>query len=225
MRRRISQLLIVLLLASQAIAQAAPLKGSVETEDYRIRAGNRSGSASATDPALRLGRPQAGASDSFVDTASFAAPTLPGKAQHDDLQSGLVQSQDFANLPKNFDIGADRGSKEMVLAWERWHKQLAGAIYSLWNGRANSAGRALVRVTVYRNRTMNPEILEMNGSPAFRRSIMTVFHDLNGNPGLTFPSKSLRDKVSFEAEYIAGTDVDPGYSWLKGDYEKVQQHY
>lgn len=34
-----------------------------------------------------------------------------------------------------------------------------------------------------------------------------------------------RQVVSFEADYIADTDVQPGYSWVKGDYEKVHQGY
>lgn len=218
--------LILNLLAPMVLAQGAPLKGSIETEDYRIRAGNKPNlNGQVQDQSMRIGRPMTGMSDSPVNSAAFSAPVLPGQARQDDLKSGLVQSEEFSTLPKNFDIGADRGSKEMVLAWERWHKQLAGAIYSIWNNRANSAGRAVLRITVYRNRTIVPEIMEQNGSPAFRQSIMSVFRDLNGNPGLTFPSKSERDKVSFEAEYIAGTDVRPGYSWLKGDYEKVRDNY
>jgi hypothetical protein len=136
-----------------------------------------------------------------------------------------VQSADFAKLPKGFDIGADKGSQELVLAWEKWHKQLAAAIYQVWNGRAKSPGRAVLKITVYRNRVMVPEILTCSGDSDFRRSIMSVFSDLNGNPGLTFPAKSERQQVSFEAEYIAGSNVDPGYSWLKGDYEKVHKDY
>ena len=139
--------------------------------------------------------------------------------------NGTVDSSEFANLPKGFDIGADKGSKELVLAWEKWHKQLAGAIYSVWNGRANSAGRAVLKITVYRNRTIVPEVLTCTGNAAFRQSIMSVFADINGNPGLTFPSKSERQQVSFEAEYIAGSNVDPGYSWLKGDVEHIKHDY
>ncbi|MBY0357746.1 MAG: hypothetical protein K2W82_07075 [Candidatus Obscuribacterales bacterium] len=214
-------LISLCLLFSTAAEAAPPLKGSIQTEDYRIRAGKNSPQAAPAQAPNFI--PQNGMQDSPVNSAAFAAPS--GRVQQDNLQSGLVQSQDFANLPKNFDIGADRGSKEMVLAWERWHKQLAAAIYQIWNGRANSAGKAVLRVTVYRNRTIVPEIMEINGTTAFRRTIMSVFRDLEGNPGLSFPSKSQRDKVSFEAEYIAGTDVNPGYSWLKGDYEKVRQDY
>jgi hypothetical protein len=48
---------------------------------------------------------------------------------------------------------------------------------------------------------------------------------LNGNPGLTFPSQSERQSVSFEADYVAATDIKPGYSWVKNDYEHIQHGY
>lgn len=195
------------------------LKGRIETEDYRLR------HARPAEP-TRIQRGMQGQADtsSPVDTSAFADP-LQGRADTANLKGGAVQSEDFARLPKGFDIGADKGSKELVLAWEKWHKQLAGAIYQIWNGRANAPGRAVLRVTVYRNRTIIPEIITCSPNPDFRRSIMSVFADINGNPGLTFPAKSERDKVSFEAEYIAGSNVDPGYSWLKGDVEKIRKDY
>jgi hypothetical protein len=31
--------------------------------------------------------------------------------------------------------------------------------------------------------------------------------------------------VSYEADYIAGHDVTPGYSWVHNDYEVVHQNY
>lgn len=197
-----------------------PLQGRIEHEDFRIH--------KPKDP-MRIGRdqqpmqqmqPQTG---SAVDSNAFAGP-LNGKVDDNQLK-GAVDSGEFARLPKGFDIGADKGSKELVLAWEKWHKQLAGAIYQVWNGRARSPGRAVLKITVYRNKQMEAEFLSCTGNSDFRHSIKSVFADLNGNAGLTFPSKSERQQVSFEAEYIAGSHVDPGYSWLKGDYEKIQKDY
>jgi hypothetical protein len=54
---------------------------------------------------------------------------------------------------------------------------------------------------------------------------MSAISSLNGNPGLTFPAKSQRNSVSFEADYVAGANVQPGYSWVKNDYEKVRENY
>lgn len=197
------------------------LQGRIETEDYRLH------HARPAEPTrIQRGIPQQAQPDNGpVDLNAFAEP-LQGRADNSNSNlKGAVQSEDFARLPKGFDIGADKGSKELVLAWEKWHKQLAGAIYQIWNGRANAAGRAVLRVTVYRNKTIIPEIITCSPNPDFRRSIMSVFADINGNPGLTFPAKSERDKVSFEAEYIAGSHVDPGFSWLKGDVEHIKKDY
>lgn len=209
-----------MVLPSQTIAQK--LQGGVQQDDFRIRRNTNGASSgrSAAEPSLRLQRPQVGnAAASPVDDLAFSAP-VQGKA---DQSKPLVESAEFANLPKGFDIGAERNSKEMALAWERWHKQFAGAVYSVWNRRAKTPGRAVVKITVYRNRVIVPELLSIRGGPEFRRTLTSVFEDLNGNPGLTFPAKSERDKVSFEAQYIADTDVDPGYSWLKNDVEKIRQ--
>ena len=205
-----------------APASTGTLEGRIEEEDFRIHKQQRPEN-------MRIGREQQQAmqpttATSPVDSNAFSSP-LSGKADESQLHGNAVQSSDFANLPKGFDIGADKGSRELVLAWEKWHKQLAAAIYSVWNGRAKTPGRAVLRITVYRNRVMIPEILSCTGDGDFRRSIMSVFSDLNGNPGLTFPAKSERQQVSFEAEYIAGSNVDPGYTWLKGDYEKLHKDY
>jgi len=199
---------------------AQTLEGRIETEDFRIhKQQNRIGRAPEQSMQPSLDRAP------VVDGNAFASAPLAGKVDDGQLKSSAVQSDDFARLPKGFDIGADKGSRELVLAWEKWHKQLAAAIYNVWNQRANSPGRAVMKITVWRNREIRAEFMNCTGDSAFRRSITTVFDDINGNPGLTFPAKSERQQVSFEAEYIAGTNVNPGYSWLKGDYEKINKEY
>lgn len=216
--------LILLALGWLPVGLAQPLQGGVRQDDYRIRRGGGGDGTGTPDHSMRIQRPQAGrADDSPVNDLAFSDP-LKGIVDTNQKKP-LVESAEFANLPKGFDIGAERESREMVLAWERWHKQFAGAVYSMWNRRARTPGRAVVRITVYRNRVLVPEIISLRGGPEYRRTIMSVFEDLNGNPGLTFPAKSQRDKVSFEAQYIADTDVDPGYSWLKGDVEKIREDH
>jgi tetratricopeptide (TPR) repeat protein len=130
----------------------------------------------------------------------------PSRASADKSPS---QSADVAVFPTGFDIGADRSSQELVLAWKKWLKQLSGAIYQAWNGRARSPGKAVLRITVSRNRVLVPEIISCTGDSIFRSSILSVFSDLNGNPGLTFPANSERQNVSFQASYSAGLGLNP----------------
>src|SRR5262249_17873848 len=138
------------------------LRGGVQEENLRLTPGGRPLQGRAGDGGMRISRtPMQG---SAVDSSAFAAPmqaaTLP-------LEPGIVLKNDFAKAPKNFDIGAERGSKEMVLAWERWHKQLSGAIYSRWQQLAEDRGRATIRVTVTKDRQIRAQVLNMDGGPRF----------------------------------------------------------
>ncbi|MEZ4533853.1 MAG: hypothetical protein R3D26_02430 [Cyanobacteriota/Melainabacteria group bacterium] len=41
------------------------------------------------------------------------------------LSSGAAKSDEYASKNK-FDLGADRNSRELTLAWERWHSHFQG---------------------------------------------------------------------------------------------------
>ncbi|MFX7667041.1 hypothetical protein ABTJ82_19405, partial [Acinetobacter baumannii] len=69
----------------------------------------------------------------LVDTSGFNAPTLNGSANDNGGRLGLVQPAQFDSTPNSkFELGADRGDRALVLAWERWHHQLSQAIYDRW---------------------------------------------------------------------------------------------
>lgn len=161
----------------------------------------------------------------LVDGGSFANP-LSGKANKDGGTLGLVSPGQFGALPPNkFDLGADRGDRELVLAWERWHHQLSQAIYSRWSEYCRSPGQATLRITVNRNRSIQAVMLHSSGNPEFDGGLLQAISSLNGNPGLTFPAQSQRQQVSLESDYIAGHNVNPGFSWVKNDYEKIHESY
>ncbi|MGH9548645.1 MAG: hypothetical protein ACRD3W_04685, partial [Terriglobales bacterium] len=63
------------------------------------------------------------------------------------------------------------------------------------------------------------------GNPEFDHILLATIMGLNGNPGLNFPAKSQRQQVTFEADYVASTDIQPGYSWVKNDYEHIRKDY
>jgi hypothetical protein len=222
--------LLVLLPASSGAAFSKVLQGTVQEDSYLHRlnrptegTGTLQGGAEST---TRIRRPTSdGLSGGvgLVDTAAFAPLAGRAGAVGGPLKSGLVDSGAFSAPPKNFDLGAERESREMVLAWERWHKQLSSAIYQRWSERANSPGRATVRVTVTRDRHLTAEILSCDGGASFEAGLIDAMESLDGNVGLTFPAKSNRQKVHFEADYVAGRNVNPGYSWIKNDYEKVRE--
>lgn len=210
---------LIVLSAMPSFAGASTvLKGGVQEENLRLAPSTRAPMQGRADDGLRISRsPLRG---SAVDAGAFA-----GTAESPNSSPLAGAVNDFAKAPKNFDIGAERGSKEMVLAWERWHRQLSGAIYERWQRVAQDAGRATLRVTVTKDHRIFAQVVRCDGGPAFEDQIMSAISSLNGNPGLTFPAKSERNQVSFEADYIAASNIRPGYSWVKNDYEKVRENY
>lgn len=235
-RRRVNVTSIALAVSTMLVTlfsalpvKAEVLQGNVSKEDTitRLSRPNFNAGANINDapPAAppRLQRnPNLQASTPLVDTSAFKP--LMGQAQQDTTRLGAVKPDDF-NLPRGFDLGTERNSRELTLAWEKWHKQLSQVIYERWSAVADEPGRATVRVTVDRNRTIQVAFINSDGSPRFDRKLRQVIEDLQGNPGLTFPTKSQRPMVSFEADYIAAHNVTPGYSWVKNDYEKIHEGY
>lgn len=208
---------------------AEVLQGNVSKEDTitrlsrpNLNAGANVDGAPPTAPPRLQRNPNLQAASPLVDTSAFKP--LMGQAQQDTTRLGAVKPDDF-NLPRGFDLGTERNSRELTLAWEKWHKQLSQVIYERWSSVADEPGRATVRVTVDRNKTIRVAFINSDGSPRFDRKLRAVIEDLQGNPGLTFPTKSQRPMVSFEADYIAAHNVTPGYSWVKNDYEKVHENY
>jgi hypothetical protein len=150
----------------------------------------------------------------LVDASKFARP-------EENFRKGVAQSD---NIP-GFDLGVDKGSRELKLAWEQWHKQFSKAIYDNWSKVADEPGRATLRVQINRDRQVTIRVVSSTGSRRFDRVLIDTISALQGNPGLTFPSKSQRNVVAFEADYVVASNVDPGYSWVKDDYETVKSHY
>lgn len=202
------------------------------------------GNISRNEAMTRLARPSGlGGNISSLNTTSKMPPLAPPiQAQSSHLTamgskfdistfkdsfnglSGAARSDDYASKNK-FDLGADRNSRELTLAWERWHKQLSKAIYDSWSSQADEPGKSTLKVIVRRDRTVQVILVNTDASPRFNRQLKDVIMSLQGNPGLSFPTKSQRSQVSFEADYIAARNVTPGYSWVKDDYETVRDNY
>lgn len=225
--------MVILLSVGTPAAFSKVLQGSVQEQEewLRLNRPDNSQSGGVRDSApLRLGRPMAAPDfrgnnlKGLVDTGSFSP--LMGRANRDDAKLGLLKPADFGTIPNSkFDLGADRGSKELTLAWEAWHHQLSAAVYKRWSDMATVPGEATLRITVTKDRQIMPTLVRSSGNPEFDEGLLAAVHSLNGNPGLTFPATSQRQRVSLEADYVAATDIQPGYSWVKNDYEHIHQSY
>jgi hypothetical protein len=209
-------------------ASADVLQGEVQQTEEQMRiARPTNGPGQAPNDSLRIERGVPVApprlKSGLTDQTAFSNPLLGGaeKAAPDSSTPGL-----YGNIPNNkFDLGAERGSKELVLAWEKWHKQLSGAIYAKWSEMVSVPGMATLRLTVSRDRHIQIQMVHSSGNHLFDQSLVDAISSLDGNPGLTFPGQSVRQFVVLESDYIAGHHVDPGFSWVKDDYEKVNSSY
>lgn len=192
-------MLVVLLPAS-----AQMLQGGVEEENYRLApASSREGVK--VNP-MRLPRDV-----SQDEESDLAKPqTVPLKGILDEFQ------------PESFELGAERESREMVLAWERWHHQFSAVLWQRWYATNYYKGRAQIRVTVTRDLHISVECLKRRGCLEFENTIIRAVNSLDLNPGLTFPAKSERQSVTFVTNILAG-NVPAGYSWTKHDFETVRQ--
>jgi hypothetical protein len=210
------------------------LHGGVQEEGAATRLArpvdNTSGGNSAATVPFRIERPMpappiGGGLKGLVDTQAFNTP-LRANAAQDNPNFGLLKPTEFNNLPNSkFDLGADRNSRELTLAWEAWHHQISKEIYRRWSDVASVPGSATLRITVSKNHAITPVILRTSGNAEFDHVLLATVFALSGNPGLSFPAKSERNSVTFEADYVAATDIQPGFSWVKNDYEHVQQNY
>ena len=190
--------------------RAQLLQGGVEEESFRLERENSEKEAKdgAKANPLRLAR----AVVDDVDRSDLAKPeTAP-------LQGILDESQ-----PTSFDLGAERESEAMVLAWERWHHQLSAVMWQRWHAVNRYKGRAEIRITVTRDQHITVECLKRRGCAEFESTILQVVNSLNLNPGLTFPADSQRQSVTFVTNLVAG-NVPAGYTWDKRDFETVQKH-
>ncbi|MBX9770980.1 MAG: hypothetical protein K2X29_06395 [Candidatus Obscuribacterales bacterium] len=215
-RTKLLRILTSALLLGQLLctAQAAPLKGGVQMDHH-------------PGASMRISRP--------VQTPRFtynqgsmdsAQPPLAGRAQDSgNPLRGVLNDSDFMKgKPVTANLDEEVQSREMILAWERWHKQLSGAIYDRWSDVARYPGVATVKITVSKNHNITANILNSTGTPAFNSGLMASIESLNGNPGLSFPSGSRRQVVTYQADYVAGRNVNPGYTWVKNDYERVREN-
>ena len=218
------------LMAGEASAQKV-LQGNISKVDTITRLerpGNSTRVSNSSMPPLappvRLNRASQGnlvASNGQFDVSTFKNDFKLNASQG---RLGIAKPDDFFAKNK-FDLGADSNSRELRVAWERWHQQFSKAIYDTWSAVADEPGRTTLRVTVRRDRSIQIQLVNSDASGRFNRQLQDSIQSLSGNPGLTFPGKSQRQFVSFEADYIAARNVKPGYSWVKDDFETVRENF
>lgn len=124
-------------------------------------------------------------------------------------------------------------SAEMTIAWEEWHKRVSEEIYARWVHLGRVPGEARVSITVKRDGSMDWSVSSYLGPHSsfgfhplveshFRASVDATLASVKGSPAFEFPEKSQRQEVQLHTKFSSQMDNGPsGYSWKRGDYEKV----
>jgi hypothetical protein len=245
---------LILLLGGLA-SDAKVLNGSVRAQDMLQKNGmNRNDISHGTDPFGGGG--QINPLDQTIDAApcSFGVPTIapapPPRQLHLNAQ---------ADDPQNADLGAGSAvpdtnpgvgqaenaypnqlalaapppdpdqSQEMLLAWDRWHKNLASAIYQRYtstNALFSNGPPLMVTVAYCVNRNgqiTNTRFTQKSANPLFNIACMGIVSSLNGNLNvLTFPAGSRRMAVDKAAEFEVNTGNE-GFKHTIHDNERIQQ--
>lgn len=206
------------------------IKGRVETGDVYVklsrpaRTSTAATAASRQEPSGAFDSPGAKAS---IDCRDFL---LGGKASE---LAGDDEGLPGKSKPGS-EMGVDGENKELVIAWERWHKAVAAAIYSRWRTYGTIPGEEKVKMTFTRKGEIGAEFPDRNAfseiydedeqdRKAFEENVSRTLRSLNHDPVLAFPEKSQRQKVVLQSLFYSHWGHGPsGYSWKRGDYEHVK---
>jgi hypothetical protein len=138
-------------------------------------------------------------------------------------------------------LDGDAENKELVIAWEKWHKRVSGEIYKNWEVNGTLPGEARVLMLVTREggidvRVENVQIpedflammhetggfTEAELSEEFRQKVEDSVLPLVNSEVVAFPEGSQRQQVKLNATFKARNHAgQSGYTWRHDDYERV----
>jgi hypothetical protein len=164
----------------------------------------------------------------------IAAPRVPrmdNTAFAADLQP---PSQEPFHQPQRSEVD----DREMIIAWEQWHKRLCEALYQNWTRFSFGLvpGSAHTTITVTRNHNITVTVGEIDVDPraavffhvsdpqeTFANRVLTSVRILDGSALLEFPARSRRTEVTITPNFEASIGNSSGYDWKHGDIERVPQ--
>lgn len=146
------------------------------------------------------------------------------------------QSQFILNLKQNSppDFGKSEKDKQMILAWEEWHKRLVQAIYQDWQTYGNIPGDAVVSLSITKEGEMEFEMKQFAITHAFDRisdkqselfegAVARTLQMIDHSAVLPFPTGSQRNNIQLNVtfSYTNADNGTQGYTWKHGDYEQI----
>jgi len=173
----------------------------------------------------------------FDLAASSVSNLLDKNAFNFGLRSESGKPDNFPSANTAQKAGVDASDKELVIEWEEWHKRLCATIYHFWLTYGNIPGDGVVTMKVNRDGDIDFDLDDFHVNPfeqfspqqkeLFDRSVGRTLQNLAHTDVLVFPPRSQRKDVSLTTKFTF-TEQDSGeqgYTWKKGDYEKVLESH
>jgi len=164
-----------------------------------------------------------GNSDTFDPRMMSAVP--------DQMQQQQPPRELSTTTPNRFNQQDPDSSPEMQLAWDEWHKRVAGAIYqrysTLSNAAFHSTGRPLMAVVDYvvtrDGRICNAHLIQASGNPVYNTLILGVVNSISGDMSiLSFPPGSRRMMVEKSGTFSQNYGHE-GFRYTTNDRETIRQ--
>jgi len=143
-----------------------------------------------------------------------------------------VQQAQTDTPKRTFNPNDPDSSPEMQIAWDEWHRRVAGAIFAQYSRLANAAfykSRPLAAVAAYtvtRNgRIINARLTQPNMNPIYNAICLTAIGSLDGNQLiLQFPQGSRRMTVDKASTFIQNNEANQNrFKTIQGDHETIRQ--
>jgi len=169
--------------------------------------------------------------EAFQQRQPFNLDAQQGQQNMQYQQPIMQQQPAYQAGSQRFPLSAEQEEQhpQMKLAWDQWHKRVAGAIYSRFNGLATTAFKQSqpmaceVAYTVTRDRKIqNIQLIQKSPNIVFNTMVYGVVKSMNGDPMLDFPQGSARQTVDKSGTFLWNYKVQ-GFKYTINDQETIRQ--
>lgn len=145
----------------------------------------------------------------------------------------VLDTRNFSAFTRAMQGTSDGANKDLIIAWENWHKTVCANIYQQWKNENPTAGSSVVLIKVSRlgNVSYSVQNLFVNGydsqqadqnRQAFQSAIAHAVDSIDRRL-LRFPNGSQRSEVVLTATFAHSDQAfaPDGFDWKRNDFENL----
>lgn len=229
-------LLVIMMLATcmPAVGAQGPLQGKVEQRQGLQRLNRPALPSKPLGDSMEQASSPSKQKSSFQMTASTVGSALDKGAfdfSNRAAAPAAVRGGIEDSAPKN-----ESADKEMVIAWERWHKHLSEIIYHYWLNYSTVPGEGNVTLTISKDGDISFTLAgfqiptgeqivpdQRHQEQMFDGCLTHTLNMVSHTDDIAFPSGSQRKSVTLTCNFkhSLAENTHQGYDWKRGDYERV----